>query len=124
MKYKRFCSAYVITVGLMMFLMWSFFLITGKVPELETNQAEIILHLTAEFSTALILILAGIFQLKNSRIAQFIYPLSIGMLLYTLIVSPGYYIQSKNYGFAAMFAGLIVLSVLALLLYTRRTNES
>lgn len=124
MKYKRFCSIYVITVGLMMFLMWSFFLITGMVPELETKPAEIILHLTAEFSTALILILAGIFLLKNSRLAQFLYPLSIGMLLYTLIVSPGYYIQSKDYGFAAMFAGLILLSVLALLLYTRRTDES
>jgi hypothetical protein len=114
----------VITVGLMMFLMWSFFLITGMVPELETKPAEIILHLTAEFSTALILILAGIFLLKNSRLAQFLYPLSIGMLLYTLIVSPGYYIQSKDYGFAVMFAILILLSLIALLLYTRRNNES
>ena len=124
MKFKKACSIYVIVVGILMFLMWSFFLINGMVPELETKPAEIALHLFAEFATALLLIFAGVLALKSSPHAKWIYPLSIGMLIYTLIVSPGYYIQSGDYLFVAMFAVLFVLSIVFLRLFTGFNNEN
>ncbi|GAI87843.1 unnamed protein product, partial [marine sediment metagenome] len=38
------------------------------------------------------------------------YLLSMGMLIYTLIVSPGYYIQSGDFIFVAMFAVYIIIA--------------
>ncbi len=40
--------------------------------------------------------------------------LALGMLLYTVIVSPGYYAQSKNLPMVGMFASLIILTVVAI----------
>lgn len=123
MKKRKAISIYAIFVGLLMFMMWSFFLIAGMVPELETKPAEIILHLVAEFSTAFLLIIAGISALKKSRHSKWLYPFSIGMLMYTLIVSPGYYLQAGEYFFVAMFSVLIVLSIVFLTLFLRGNNE-
>jgi hypothetical protein len=39
---------------------------------------------------------------------------SIGMLLYTVIVSPGYLIQKREWPMAAMFAVLLVLALVSL----------
>jgi len=124
MKYKKACSVYVIVVGILMFAMWSFFLANGMVPELDTRPAEIILHLIAEFSTSLALIIAGILSLRSSSHAKWLYPFSIGMLLYTLIVSPGYYIQSGDFIFVVMFAALIVLSIVFLTMFIGNKNEN
>jgi hypothetical protein len=41
-----------------------------------------------------------------------IYFVSMGMLLYTLIVSPEYYNQRGNIGFVVMFAVFFALSVI------------
>ena len=107
MKYRKACSVFSLIIGILMLSMWSFFLVTGNVPELETRTAEIILHLVAEFSTAVLLIISGILLLRASKNAIWVYPLSMGMLLYTLIVSPGYYIQSGDYIFTAMFGFML-----------------
>jgi len=123
LKKRRFYSFFAIVVGILMLLMWSFFLFAGMVPELDSRPAEIILHLCAEFSTALALIVAGFLAFKSSGHRKWLYPLSIGMLLYTLIVSPGYYIQSGDYLFVVMFGSLIVLSIVSLILFIGDTHE-
>lgn len=119
MKYAKSSSVYALIVGIMMMCMWLFFIIAGLVPEFETRPAEIILHLIAEFSTAIILIAASIITLKGLKCGTWFYPLSIGMLMYTLIVSPGYYLQSGDLIFVFMFGILIVLSVLFLYIHLK-----
>jgi len=99
--------------------MWLFFIIAGLVPEFETKPAEIILHLVAEFTTAFVLIASGIVTLRGLYSGKWLYPFSIGMLMYTLIVSPGYYLQSGDYPFVIMFGVLLILSAVFMYIHLK-----
>lgn len=113
MKYPKYISIFAGLVGVMMISMWIFFIITGQVPEFEAKKAEISLHLTAEFTTALLLVTASALTLMQKDSGVRLMPFSLGMLLYTLIVSPGYYVASKEYAFAVMFFVLVMMTVIA-----------
>ena len=52
-----------------------------------------------------------------------VFLLSMGMLLYTIIVSPGYFAQLGQWVFVLMFAVLIALTVLFVVLAYRREGE-
>lgn len=107
----KFAGWYGITVGLLMFTMWGFFLATGQVPELQTEPFRISFHLAGEFLTALILFIGGFGLLKNYKRATTIYFFGAGMLLYSLIVSPGYYAQQGQWAFVVLFSVLIILTL-------------
>ncbi len=116
-------SIYAICVGLLMGVMWSFFLAVGEVPELQTRPAEIGLHLAAEFGTALLLVVSGLLSLRASSLGVRLQLVGFGMLLYTLIVSPGYYMQRSEIIFTVMFGVLLVMTLGALVLTIRRQKE-
>lgn len=107
----KFAGWYGIVVGFLMLAMWSFFLATGQVPELQTEPYRIAFHLAGEFITALVLIGGGFGLLKNHKRATTTYFIGAGMVLYSLIVSPGYYAQLGQWGFVVMFSALIVLTL-------------
>jgi len=111
-KINKVAAGFSIFVGLSMIGMWIMFYCTGGIPELNTKPVEIGLHITGEMVTAVVLIIGGyaIFTKKGWGIQ--VYTLSMGMLLYTLIVSPGYYIQRGDIPFIIMFSVLFLLSVL------------
>lgn len=112
---KKTAAIYSLIVGLSMVGMWVMFYISGSIPELETEPARIAMHLTAEFATALALIFAGWGLLAGKRWGYPVYLLATGALLYTMIQSPGYFIQSGDSGFVVMFAVLTLLAVTILL---------
>jgi hypothetical protein len=123
MEIKRAAAGFCIVIGALMFGMWSFFLAAGTVPELETRPAEIVLHLAAEFLTAVMLIIGGFGLLRGSRWGFNAYLVASGLLTYTLIMSPGYYLARGEYVFVAMFGAFLLLDLafLALMLRDRRT---
>jgi hypothetical protein len=110
----KFSSTFGLIVGFGMCAMWSFFLASGHVPELDSEPFRIAFHLAAEFSTALGLIVAslGLFLKKGWAGKAFL--VFAGMLTYSVIVSPGYYAQLGNWAFVAMFGVLLVLDLLAI----------
>jgi hypothetical protein len=114
MKMKRAASVFSIFMGLSMLGMWTMFYLSGSIPELVTKPMEISMHIVAELLTAVMLIVGGIGVLVDKKWGRKIYFVSMGMLLYTLIVSPGYYIQRGNIGFVAMFAVFFVISIIFL----------
>lgn len=124
MKYSKACAVYALVIGIMMLLMWLFFIIAGMVPEFESKPAEISLHLAAEFITAGALIASALVMIKGHSSGKWLFPFSIGMLMYTLIVSPGYYIQSGDIPFVIMFGTLIVLSIIFLAIHLRHMKKS
>jgi len=71
-------------------------------------------HLFSEFSTATLLIVSGGASLLNMEWAKSISLLALGMLLYIVIYSPGYYLQKKNKPMAFMFMVLIILTAAAI----------
>ena len=109
----RSIAYYCIAVGALMGIQWLFFLATGSVPELETEPLAIGLHLVAELATAVALILAGIGLLRRASRALPVTLLALGMLLYTVINSAGYFAEQGVWVMVGMFGVLLILTLLA-----------
>ncbi len=115
MRKKNIPSYFAILIGLCMLLMWIFFIVSGNVPEFEEKIWEIIYHLVAEFSTAILLIVAGLMTLRKHRLGRPMLLVSLGMLLYTVIMSAGYYAQRGTVAFVVMFSVFTVAAILAII---------
>ena len=107
----KFAGWYGVFVGLLMCGQWTFFLATGQVPELRTEPFRIYFHLAAESATAISLLTGGIALLTNRSWAMAVYLVAAGMLLYSVIVSPGYFAQLGQWAFVVMFAVLFALAL-------------
>ncbi|WP_420641318.1 hypothetical protein [Candidatus Leptofilum sp.] len=107
----KFVGWFGIAVGLLMLGQWGFFLVAGQVPELETEPLRLYFHLAAEGLTAVALLVGGISLLQKRPSGKTIYLVAAGMLLYSVIVSPGYFAQQGQWGFVTMFAALLLLTL-------------
>lgn len=110
----KFSGWFGIIVGFLMLAQWSFFLATGQVPELQTEPIRIYFHLTSEFVTAMGLLLSGIGLLRNTSWGKIGYLVATGMLLYSVIVSPGYFAQQGQWVPVGMFAVLLIMALMSL----------
>lgn len=100
-------ALFAIIVGVIMLAQWSFFYFFGRIPELENEPIRIWFHILAEFVTALSLIVSGVALFAGSAWAVRVYYLSMGMLFYTAIVSPGYFAQKGDWKWLGIFSLLI-----------------
>lgn len=107
----KFSAIFGICVGVLMLAQWGFFLAAGQVPEVQTEPVRLAFHLAAELVTALGLVISGIGLLRRSRWAVNAYLVAAGLLLYSVIVSPGYFAQQGQWIFVAMFGVLLALAV-------------
>lgn len=127
MRIRNLAATYSMIVGLSMIAMWSGFYFTDAIPELKTEPIRVSLHIAAEIATGVCLIV-GAFGLYRSREwGVKVFLVLMGMLLYTSIVSPGYYAQKEVTGFVLMFAIITVVSVALIALSFmeyREFNES
>ena len=106
----KFAGWYGIVVGLLMLGQWGFFLATGSVPELQTAPYEITFHLAAELVTAAGLLAGGVGLLRERPWSAPVYLVSAGMLLYSVIASPGYFAQRGQWALVGLFALLLLLA--------------
>ena len=111
-----FASVFALVVGVGMIGQWIFFLASGQVPELETEPLRIRFHLAAEFVTAIALLVGGVALLTGQSWGRWFYLLATGMLLYTVIVSPGYFAEKGQWAFVGMFAILLLLALVSIAL--------
>jgi hypothetical protein len=109
-----FASLYAILVGIGMIGQWSVSLATGRVPELKSEPFRIAFHLVGEALTAVVLIAGGLGLWVGASWGRTAYLVAIGMLFYTVIVSPGYFAQRREWPMVGMFGVLLVLALLAL----------
>lgn len=123
MMMRNMVAIYSIFIGILMTVMWIIFILTGQVGEFMIKPAEITLHLIAEFTTSILLMIAGISILKKKQKAYNLNLVALGMLLYTLIVSPGYYLQKGELVFVGMFAIFLILTLLALVMSFKKEYE-
>lgn len=108
MKFAAWSSS---AIGALMLAQWTFFIAAGQVPELRTEPLRIAFHLAAEGVTAIALILAGIMLFRHARGAARLALVANGMLVYTAIVSPGYFAQQGQWPLVGMFAIILALAV-------------
>ncbi len=111
MNIRRIAIWYSFVIGFSMVGMWTFFVVSNQVPELSSGSAQIFFHLFAEFLTAAFLIVSGISLLKKMSFSFHLFLVSLGMLLYTVIVSAGYYVDLGQWTMVAMFVVFQILSV-------------
>jgi len=73
-------------------------------------------HLVAEFATAIGLFVGSTGLLTNRPWGRSAYLLAMGMLLYTVIVSPGYFAQKSQWAFVSMFLVVFLLALVSIIL--------
>lgn len=111
----KFTAWFGIVVGFLMFAQWAFFIAAGQVPELQTEPYRIAFHLAAEALTAIGLSVSGILLLRKVRAGRNLYRIACGLLIYSVIVSPGYFAQLGQWALVVMFMVLLVLAVISLI---------
>jgi hypothetical protein len=108
-----FPAIFGIVVGIGMIGQWLFSYFSNQIPELQTERVRILFHIAAEFATAIALIAGGAGLLGERGWGVPVYLIAIGMLLYTAIVSPGYFAQKGQWVWLGIFAILIILALLS-----------
>ena len=111
-----FAAIYAIVVGLGMLGQWAMSFAAQQIPELETEPFRIWFHIAGEFVTAIVLIAGGLGLLTGLSWARSLYLVAMGMLLYTAIVSPGYFAHKRQWAFVGMFAVILILAVVSIAL--------
>ena len=123
MKIKTMAATYSILIGVSIIGMWTILYIIGSIPEFDKEPIRIGMHLFAEIAAGIILILGAYGLLSNKRWGYNIYLISMGMLIYTLLVSPGYYAEKGNYLFVAMFAIILFFSIVFMVFSFTKPEE-
>jgi hypothetical protein len=110
-----FSGVFAILVGVGMIGQWTVSYVTKRIPELHSEPVRISFHIVGEMATAIILIVGGVGLLTATSWAPALFLISIGMLLYTAIVSPGYFAQKGQWIWVLIFGVLIALGIIAIL---------
>jgi hypothetical protein len=115
----RFAAWSSLIIGIGMLAQWALFLATGQVPELFTEPWRIAFHLAAEGATAVALISAAVGLLRGLSWGVWLGLVANGMLVYTAIVSPGYFAQLGQWAFVGMFGIIIACAVVSIVQLVR-----
>ena len=107
----RYVAWFGLATGSAMVGMWAFLLGTSGVPEVESAPVALAFHLVAEGTAALGLIVSSVALLRNTSWAPPAFTVVAGMLLYSVLNSPGYYAQQGEWPVAFLFGALAVLTV-------------
>ena len=112
MNLRILVSIYSIMIGILMILMWLVLILTNQVPEIYTAPLNIGYHLLAEFLTATFLLFGGFGLYTKKEWSFHLFLISMGMLLYTVIVSAGYYANDGDLIMVGMFTALQLFTIL------------
>ena len=112
MNIRKIAAIYSIIIGIAMIGMWFSLIAANQVPEINTEPIRITYHLIGEFLTASILLIGGFGLFTNRGWGFHVFLIAMGMLLYTVIVSAGYYGQLGDMIMVGMFTIFQVLTVL------------
>lgn len=112
MKIRKIAAIYSIFIGVSMIGMWTALLGTGQVPEINTEPIYLLYHLIAEFLTAITLLIGGFGLFANRKWGLKVYLISMGMLLYAVLIAGGYYAQKSEWTMIGMFTSFTILTIL------------
>ncbi|HLO31770.1 MAG TPA: hypothetical protein VK249_21635 [Anaerolineales bacterium] len=119
----KFPAWYGILVGFLMIAQWTFSILSGGVPEFQTEPWRIAFHLAAEAVTAFVLIVGGVAALKSIGWARQVLLVGLGMVIYSEIVSPGYFAQLGQWVFVMMFAMILIGAAFAVMLLLKERKQ-
>lgn len=115
-----FAALYAIIVSIAMIGQWALTLIKNQVPGPEAGPivgrgpVEMLFHKIAELVTAIGLLAGGVGLLLDCTWAGRAYLISMGMLLYTVINSSGYFAQKREGPMVGVFAVILIFGLISL----------
>ena len=111
MGIRKIAALYSIIIGIAMIGMWLSLIANNQVPEINTEPIRITYHLIGEFLTAILLLIGGFGLYDNRGWGFHMWLIAMGMLLYTVVVSAGYYGQLGDVVFMGMFSVMQLLTI-------------
>lgn len=116
-----FAAGYAIAVGIMMIVQWTLLGAHGRIPGPDAEvsgrgRVELIFHWIAESLTSILLVAAGIALLFRQSWAPRFYLLALGLLIYTVINSAGYFAQRREWQMVGVFGALLLFAVAGLVI--------
>ena len=105
-------ASYCLAVAAFMVLWWGLEIRNGALHRPDRSRGEIALHLAAEVVTALLLAVGGLILARGGQ--RWLALVGLGMLLYTVIQSPGYFVARHERAPVVMFAVLALLTIAAI----------
>ena len=106
---------YAIVIGIGILGLWLMLYLTKQIPELNSEPVAITFHITAETTMGVLALLSGIFLLIGLSWAPYFFVLSMGLVIYAVINSAGYYGQRNQWAFVIMF-GIILIATVSLVI--------
>jgi hypothetical protein len=112
-------SIYSILVAISVFGFWLILFFRKKLfdPASNRSRLELEYHILAELLTAGVLIAGALGTILSISWGDSILVLGLGMLLYTVVNSPGYYASRGDKPMVTMFLILAILTVIVILVY-------
>jgi hypothetical protein len=101
---------YAIIIGIGIIGLWIMLYRTKQIPELKTEPIAIKFHLIAEMIMGLLCLVSGILLLLGVSWSPYLFITAMGLVIYAVINSAGYYGQNKQWSFVAMFAVILIVS--------------
>ncbi|MBN2113791.1 MAG: hypothetical protein JW785_06665 [Acidimicrobiia bacterium] len=97
---------------------WTVALAARRVPEVSAGRIDIWFHIAAEYATAVALLAGGAAILADHTAAwsAVLSSFGLGLLVYSLAASPGYYAEKRDRGGLLIFAGFWLLAIPAVVL--------
>ena len=111
MKFRKTTAIFAIIVGITMLGIWILQLLTGQATELQTALIEIALAITADWLTAVMLLVTGVGLILKHDWAHKLCLFALGMLVYSVLISSGYFGQLGDIIFVVLFAIIFILCV-------------
>jgi len=109
-KVGKGTAVFCIVVGVLMCVAWSFLLATGQVPGIRESTLSFAFHWTAEFLTAIALIVAGIAILREVAFRRRLYYFATGLLIIATAGAIIYYVVVEPEPVAVVGLSIIVAS--------------
>ena len=113
-------GVFAIVVGVSMIGQWTVSISKGRVAGPEAGAVvgrgtvEMAFHWSAEFVTAIALLVGGAGVMARWNWAVNLYLLALGMLLYTAVNSAGYFAQKREWPMVGMFAVILAFGMISL----------
>ncbi len=98
--------SFTLGAGAAIALLWIVIIATGRLPKIAAGRGDFAWHVTAEFVTAALLLVAGIGLLIDAAWADLATAVSLGALVYAITESAGHYLRTGTRWLAfAVIAG-------------------
>ena len=92
-------------------------IVTKKVPEMKTEPIAIGFHIAVENLMGILSIVSGILLLLDLVWAPYLFIFAMGLVVYAVINSSGYYGEKKEWGFVIMFGSIFIISTVLIILF-------